>query len=59
MLSRCSNCGGFALGEMLEKVGTGFCEFLNPALEYLQASDDDFIEIIENTTEDVENDLIA
>ena len=47
------------VGEMLEKAGTGFCEFLDPALEYLQASDDDVVEIIENTTEDVENRLIA
>ena len=32
---------GRTVGEMLEKGGTGFCEVLNPALEYLQASDDD------------------
>ena len=57
---RCSSCGGFALWvKCWEKIGTGFCEDLDLALEYLQAFDDDMIEIIENTTEDVENGLIA
>ena len=42
---------------MLEKAGTGFCEFRNPDLEYLQVFDDDVVEIIENTTEDVETRL--
>ena len=40
------------MGETLERVGTGICEFPDLALGYLQASGDDMIEIIENTTED-------
>ena len=40
------------VGETLERVGTGFCDFPDLALGFLQASDDDMIEIIENTIED-------
>lgn len=41
------------VGEMLEEAGPGFCEFLDPALEYLNISGNDVVDIIENTTEDI------
>lgn len=46
------------VGEMLEKAGPGFGEFLDPALEYLNTSGKDVVEIIENTAEDIEYHLI-
>ena len=49
------------VGEMLERAGPGFEEFLDPALEYLNTSPNDVIDIIENTwskTEDLGHLLI-
>ena len=46
------------VGEMLERAGPGFGEFLDPALEYLKTASSDVIEIIENTTEDIGHQLI-
>ena len=37
------------VGEMLERAGPKFDEFLDPALAHLKASDDDVVDIIENT----------
>ena len=48
-----------SVGDMLERAGPGFGDFLDPALDYLKVSRDDVIEIIENTTEDFEHHLIA
>ncbi len=52
-----------SVGDMLERAGPGFGDFLDPALDYLKISRkisrDDVIEIIENTTEDFEHHLIA
>ena len=39
----------YTVGEMLERAGPGFEEFLDPALEYLKTSPNDVVEIIENT----------
>lgn len=47
------------VGEMLDRAGPGFREFLDPALEHLKTSRKDVVEIIENTTEDIEHHLIA
>ena len=49
------------VGEMLERAGPGFEEFLDPALGYLKTSPNDVIKIIENTwnrTEDLGHLLI-
>lgn len=43
---------------MLERAGHGFIGFLDPALEYLETSPNDVINIIENATEDAEYLLI-
>ena len=44
--------------EMLERAGPGFDEFLDPALEHLKIDRKDVVEIIENSTEDLEYRLI-
>lgn len=46
------------VGEMLERAGVGFGDFLDPALEYLEIPCKDLVEIIENTTEDNAHQLI-
>ena len=45
--------------EMLDRAGPGFTQFLDPALQYLEAPVSDVIEIIENTTEDIGHKLIT
>ena len=46
------------VGDMLERAGPGFGEFIDPALKYLKIPDKDVVEIIENTTEAIEYRLI-
>lgn len=46
------------MGDMLEGAGPGFGEFLDPSLEYLDIPLKDVIEIVENTAEDIEHQLI-
>lgn len=51
----------YTVGEMLERAGPGFEEFLDPALEYLKTSPNDVVDIVENTwnkTEDLGHLLI-
>ena len=51
----------YTVGEMLERAGPGFEEFLDPALESLNTSPNDVVDIIENTwnkTEDLGHLLI-
>lgn len=46
------------VGDMLERAGPGFREFLDLALKYLKIADKDVVEIIENSTEDIQHHLI-
>lgn len=48
----------YTVGEMLERAGPGFCEFMDPALEYLNISHKDVVDIVENTTENIEDKVI-
>ena len=47
------------VSDMLEEAGPGFDSFLDPALEYLKTTHSDVIEIIENTAEDIDHQLIS
>lgn len=44
--------------DMLESAGEGFAAFLDPALDYLKTRREDVVEIIENTSADIEHHLI-
>lgn len=43
---------------MLKSAGSGFCNFLDPALKYLKTCPEDVVEIIENTNADTGHHLV-